>query len=322
MDTQDNTQENDDLEAVLGAAIDEIESTSEEDGSHVADGSVDTTQESDNSASQQPDATSDDVATTDESVADVAPSSWKPDTAAKWAELPAEIKAEIQRRETDYHKGIEQYKQYAQHGQEFERVISPHMDMIRQSGLTPGQAIQHLMQAHKTLTYGTQEQKQQALAIIARDSGIDLSKITPAAPIDPQVRRIIEQNRQLQQFQQQALEAQQQAVGTEIQQFAADPSNEHFEAVKQDMATMLQSGMAQTLQEAYDKAVWARPDLRQSLVEAQRTEAEKRGAQAAHRQRAKSAAVGIRGSAPSSNGALPNDMSLEDTVAAAIDGLI
>ena len=242
--------------------------------------------------------------------------------AAKWTDLPAEVKAEIQRRETEYHKGIEQYKPYATLGQEYERVVGPNMDMIKQSGVQPAQALEYLFNAHRTLTYGTPDQKREAIARIARDCQIDLKDLAPAAPVDPQVRQLMQERQQLQQFQHDTLQQQNQAVLNQIQEFAQAPGHEHFEAVKQDMSTMLQSGMAQDLQEAYDKAVWARADLRKSLVEQQRTEAEKQATEQARKARAKSAAGSVKGSPPSSSGALPASASLEDTVAAALDGLI
>lgn len=260
--------------------------------------------------------------TTQPDPADVAPSSWKPDVASKWADLPAEVKAEIQRRETEYHKGIEQYKPYAQLGQEYERVVGPNMDMIKQSGVQPAQALEYLFNAHRTLTYGTPDQKREAIARIARDCQIDLKDLAPAAPVDPQVRQLMQERQQLQQFQHETLQQQNQAALSLIQEFAQAPGHEHFEVVQQDMSMMLQSGMAQSLQEAYDKAVWARADLRKSLVEQQRTEAEKQATEQARKARAKSAAGSVKGSPPSSSGALPANASLEDTVAAAMDGLI
>lgn len=253
---------------------------------------------------------------------DSAPSSWTKTASGKWSDLPAEVRAEIHKRESDYHKGIEQYKQSAIEAQGITDVLRQNQDLIQASGVAPEQAIAHLMQAHRVLTYGTQEQKRNALAVIARDSGIDLTDLQPAPPLDPQVRQLMEQNRQLQQFQQQTLQYQNNAVQSEIEAFANDPANVHFDTVREDMGNLLQSGMAQTLAEAYEKAVWARPDLRQSLIEDERTKAEKRAAEQAQRQRAKSAAVGVRGSSPNSTGAMSGNASLEDTVAMAIDGLL
>src|SRR5690606_12310200 len=58
---------------------------------------------------------------------DAAPTSWKRDVASKWADLPKEVKAEIRRRQADYHKGLEPYKQYSDLGREFERGVSPNL---------------------------------------------------------------------------------------------------------------------------------------------------------------------------------------------------
>ncbi len=251
---------------------------------------------------------------------DRAPSSWKADVAAKWAEVPPEVRAEIQRRETDYHKGIEQYKQFASIGRDIERVIAPHMQTIQQLGVHPMEAIGTLLNADAKLRYGTPEQKSQYFGQLAQEYGIDLAKVQPPAPVDPAVLELRQQNQQLQRFQQSVIEQQNQTVMSEIEQFKANPANVHFEAVKDDMAILLQSNRAESLQDAYDKAVWMRPDIRKSLVEQQRTEAEQKAATLAREKRAKAAAGGIKGSGTSKSGALNPNSSLRDTIAAAMDG--
>ncbi len=259
------------------------------------------------------------------SAEDAAPSSWKRDVAEKWAELPAEVKAEIQRRETEYHKGIEQYKPAVQFAQEMNAAITPYFRNIQASGVPAPQAMNHLLMIEDKLRNGDEQAKLQTLAKIAADYGIDLQKVgqTQHDPRMWQMEQQLQQERMMREtYQRSQTDRENQAVTSEIEAFAQAEGHEHFEVVKQDMATMLQSGMAQSLQDAYDKAVWARPELRQSLVEKERTEAEKRATEQAQRTKAKSAAVGVKGSPPNSNGALPANASLEDTVAAAMDGLI
>ncbi len=56
-------------------------------------------------------------------------------------------------------------------------------------------------------------------------------------------------------------EAAQTRINGEIQAFAADPSHPRFNQVKAQMAQLLQSGRAHTLQEAYDMATAGSPDL-------------------------------------------------------------
>ena len=249
-----------------------------------------------------------------------APSSWKREVAQKWQDLPSEVKNEINRRESDYHKGIEQYKQYAGIGRDIERVIAPHMETIQKLGVHPMEAVGALLNADRQLRTGTPEQKAQLLGQLAQEYGIDLKQVQPLPPVDPAVMQLRQQNQQLQRFQQSVIEQQNSQAMSEIERFSKDPANVHFESVKDDMGLLLQSGKADNLQDAYDKAVWMRPDIRKSLVEQQRTEAEKRAAQAARKNRAKSASVGIKGSSASKGGTLKPDASLRDTLKAVMNG--
>lgn len=67
------------------------------------------------------------------------------------------------------------------------------------------------------------------------------------------------------QFQQQQQQKTQQVTQQNIQQFAADPANEFFADVKQDMADMFdlatKRGQKISLQDAYDKAVAINPQI-------------------------------------------------------------
>src|SRR5699024_4836666 len=249
-----------------------------------------------------------------------APSSWSKDVASKWDDLPAEVKAEIHKRESDYHKGIEPYRQGAAIAQEMQQTIAPYLQNIQASGVHPLQAISHLLGVEHTLRNGSPQEKAQKVAEIARDYGTDLQQLQPLPPVDPQTQALIRQNQQLQQFQQTTLQQQNQAVASEIEAFRANPENVHFEAVKDDMAALLQSGRATDLQDAYDKAVWMRPDIRQTLVQQQRTDAQKQAAEQKRRARAKTASGGVRGAANPKATTLNPDASLRDTLNAALDG--
>ncbi|AZW14219.1 hypothetical protein CS344_20105 [Bordetella bronchiseptica] len=160
---------------------------------------------------------------------------------------------------------------------------------------------------------------------IASDYGIDLQKAVQTSP-DPRMwqleRQLHEERMAREEFQRSIQDRDTTAATSEIEAFAAEPQNEHFAVVRGDMAQLLQSGIATSLQDAYDKAVWARPDLRKSLVDKERIEAEKRAIEQARKAKAKSAASSVKGSPPSSSGALKPDASVQDTVRAAIDGLI
>lgn len=227
-----------------------------------------------------------------------APNTWKKEAAATWAALPPAAQAEIQRREADFHKGIEQYREAATRQQNMDRVIAPYMETIKSLGVTPEYAIQEMMAVDKKLRFGTMEQRSAHLADLAQNYGIDLGQSHQYQQnIDPQAYALRQENERLQgyinQQNQMAQQQQEQALNSEIATFAADPKHSHFDAVSGHMAALLQAGQAKDLSDAYEQAVYANPVTRAAMLQqqaaAQREEAAKKA------QAAKSAAsVNVR----------------------------
>lgn len=240
-----------------------------------------------------------------------APSSWKKEAAAEFDKLPPHVQDEVLRRETDFHKGIEGFKSHADLGRTIERTLQPYMQTIQQLGVTPDVAISSLLKADAGLRYGTPEQKAAHLAGLAQTYGIDIGQVAQVPQKDPYTfqleQRLAQLQQQQEQFQQSQQEQQREALNSELQAFAA--TAEHFEAVKEDMAALLQAGRATDLKDAYDKAVYANPQTRQALLEQQRQEALKQAQTQALNARAKAAAVSVRGSSPASgSGAAPTNL--------------
>lgn len=261
-----------------------------------------------------------------------APSSWKPDAQAAYLKAeagepltPAEVKLltqEAERRESDYHKGIEQYKSHAHEAQAYQRVVEPYMQTIRSLGVDAPTAIAKLFQADHTLRYSDPATKARFLGQLAQEYGVDIGQVVNAPPIDPNVQYLQQQTmqmqQQLQQFHQQQEMREQAGYQSEIQKFAADPAHPYFKEVKEDMALLLQTGKAQDLKDAYDTAVWMRADIRQSLVEQQRAEAQRAAQEQAQATRAKSAAVSVKGSSPAGAGVQPVKGSLREQIESAL----
>lgn len=240
-----------------------------------------------------------------------APSSWKKDAAAEFDKLPAHVQDEVLRRETDFHKGIEGFKQHADLGRSMERALQPYMQTIQQLGVAPDQAVGALLRADAMLRNPDPGQRAQYFATLAQQYGIDLGQAAQVPQRDPYTFQLEQQlqslKQQQEQFQQSQQEQQREALNSELQAFAA--TAEHFEAVKEDMAALLQAGRATDLKDAYDKAVYANPQTRQALLEQQRSEALKQAQTQALNARAKAAAVSVKGSSPASgNGAAPTNL--------------
>lgn len=200
-----------------------------------------------------------------------APNTWKKEVAATWATLPPEARAEITRREADFHKGIEGYKQAAQFAQSVDRAMEPYKQTLQSLGLAPEKAIGELMAADHLLRNGSAEQKSAYLAQLAHNYGIDLGVAnTQQQNIDPRAYSLEQENlrlrNQLQDNDSRVKQAENETLNSTISSFAADPKHSHFESVKGHMSALLQAGQAQDLASAYEQAVWANPATRATAL--------------------------------------------------------
>lgn len=252
-----------------------------------------------------------------------APNTWRPAAAAKFATLDPEIRAEIEKRENDARMGIQQYKQAADFGRNFGEAAKPFERTFQELGVTPVQAFQTLLAADHKLRYSPPQEKARYFAELAQQYGISLDNIKEAPQPDPQYLHLQQELSQLRQQQESWLRQQQEqessTLTSAISQFAADPANQHFEAVRDDMAMLLENGRAKSLKEAYDMAVWVRPDIRSNLLKQQTEEAARKAQETSHVQRAKTAAVGVKGSSPASGSATGPKDSLRAEIEAAAD---
>jgi hypothetical protein len=258
-----------------------------------------------------------------------APSSWKPDAQAAFLKAdrgeqltPEEVRiltAEAERRESDFHKGVESFKTHAQKAREYEQAFAPHRDRFKSLGLNEVQAVQSILQTDHFLRNADPATKAQHFAKLAMQYGIDLGQVQNIPQQDPQTQYLMQQLnelRQTQQMWQNSIQEQERSKANhELDSFATSDKT-HFEAVRNDMADLLETGKAQSLEQAYEMAIWMRPDVRQTLIEQQRIEAQKKYEEQQRATRAKTASVSVKGSSPSSGGSQPVSGSLRDIIAA------
>lgn len=258
-----------------------------------------------------------------------APSSWKP--AAQEAFLkadrgeqltPEEIRLltqEAERREGDFLKGVGEFKSHADRARAYDAAIEPFKGHLQALGVDAPTAITALMRADYTLRTADPATKAQYFAQLAQQYGIDLGQVQQPPQVDPQTQYLMSQLNQLRQqqemWQNQIVQQEQMKAQSELQSFAT-ADKQHFDAVRNDMADLLETGKAKSLQEAYDMAVWMRPDIRQSLLDQQRADAQRKAMEQAQAQRAKAASVSVKGSSPASGGGQPLKGSLRDVIAA------
>jgi hypothetical protein len=237
-----------------------------------------------------------------------APTSWNAAARDLFTKADPALREYIAKRDAEQQAGVAKLKQTYESKAAFaERMwgeIAPYEQLLRQEGTTPDRAVASLMRTAATLRTGSSEQKATALAQVARQYGIDIGHVahiaqTPQAGPDPAVYSIQQELAQvkatLAQRQQMEAQAQQQSLISEVEAFK--PFAPHFDAVREDMAAILASGRATTLQEAYDRAVWMNPETRAKVqAETQaKADQERKAAQTAQVAKAKNAAVSVTG---------------------------
>ena len=246
-----------------------------------------------------------------------APSSWRGEAQQLWKDVPAGVKAEIYRREENFHRGIEGYRQMADIGNALHTEIAPYEAMIRAANTTPQALVRDFFNTAYILKSGTPEQKAQTVVDIMQEYGIDYESLTKVADalaagtpvVDPQVASLRQENEQIKQYLQQQETERNRAtyaeITSEVQQFAQATNPDgtlkypHFETVRAQMAAQMDSGQAKTYEEAYNNAVWSHPDVRGKLLAEQQAADRKRRAEKVARAK-KAAAVNVvkRGTPP------------------------
>lgn len=244
------------------------------------------------------------------------PVSWPKDKTDAWNALTPEARDFILKRETEFERGFqgkaEKYRPYDNLIDELER----RRPQLAAMGITdPHQHYRALAAVEEAFA----KDPVSTLAELAKRYRVDLGRFAgqqahPDARVQELERQIAElsnRERQREEHQQQSMVD---SLNREIEEFRKAPENVHFEALKQDIAQLLQSGTAGTLREAYDKAMWLNPDIRRQAIEAERKAEAERAEKAAAEAR-KKASLNVK-SSPAAPG---KPTSMRETMAAAWD---
>lgn len=102
------------------------------------------------------------------------PSSWKPAAKAAWGTLPEPLRAEIHRREAEYHHGYGDIKENADFGRTIKSVVEPYRALIMAEGGTAEKAIADTMRTAALFRTGNQQAKLQAIFQLDQQFGAGL----------------------------------------------------------------------------------------------------------------------------------------------------
>jgi hypothetical protein len=219
---------------------------------------------------------------------DKPPAAWSAQAKADFAALPPHIRTEVLKRERDMDLGLAVRARELKRYEPLEQAIAPHRQRLAMSGLSEDQYLRALIAADEALRGPN---PLQAIAAIARQYGVDLTRQqapqqpgSSPAQLPPQLSGLIQEVAALKASlaqQASAYRAESQTrKDAELAAFGAD--HLYFENVRADMARLIDSGLATTLDDAYARACWARDDIRPLMLrEQQAREAEAARAKAA-----------------------------------------
>lgn len=267
------------------------------------------------------------------------PVDWAPEVAALWGDLNPEVQNAIAERERNINDILSQSAGAREAVQSFETMFQPYVPLMQAEGVTdPLVAVNGLLQTTATLALGSPQQKAERIAGLIAHYGVDiqaLDAILAGQPAqDPQAQQIeqlldqrlapvnelLQRVNQLDQQSAQQLETQNAKT---IEEFAANPEHIFFDRVRDGMADFLdmaaQRGQSMTMEEAYQRACMADPQVAQAYMKQQADKAAA-GDQAALTA-AQRAGASVHGTpAGGEGGMLTDDMSLREVLEAQMTG--
>ena len=192
-------------------------------------------------------------------VNDIAPEGFTAAAKAEWANVPASVKSDITRRMSEMEAGINGYKEKLEPYQGLEQFA----ELAQQGGTT----LQAAMQNYHGMEQQLRADPIKGFQRIAANMGINFNQLAAqvanVAPnqqamqyeqtINSLRNELFSVQNQMKTIDQRFTQQDQSALEGQISDFSQ--GKEHFETVREDMATLIQIGKADDLQSAYDMAV-------------------------------------------------------------------
>lgn len=202
---------------------------------------------------------------------------WSADEKVAFATLPREAQEFVLKREGDVEKNLTQKTQeIAEQRKNFEsleQVLAPRrQDLANQGG--EARVINELFQ----LSDYANRDPAGFIQYFAKNNGIDLGNFNKPAEneyLDPalqaQKQRLDSIEQKLSYQEQQAENARKSVISNEIELFRNEKDETgslkrpHLDAVRSEMSAFFKDGISTTLQDAYDRAIYANPTIRQLI---------------------------------------------------------
>lgn len=257
-----------------------------------------------------------------------APNSWSAEMKAKFGSLPPETQQYIAEREREAHTAITQKGEQIKAFEPIRQALDQNREVFIKNGVTEAEAISKYVAADRFLESNPVE----AIKWLAEGYGVDLRQFANGNPQQDQSQQpsgeVLQLRRELAEIknsltarERSEQQAQTATVAQTIEKFASD--NPYFSEVEDELMGLIpvikskepSLSYNEVLQKAYDRAVYANPDVRQRLqADQQKASDEKRKAEQAEAVRKAKQAGGInqksvQGQSPTKGGSMEDTMS-------------
>lgn len=246
------------------------------------------------------------------------PPGWSAEAKAQFNALPPVVQQEIAKREADMDNGG---KQWAEQKQNLLGYFEPLREISEKNNSHPADVIKQLVAASDFLD----RDPVSAIQWLAQSYGVNLGNLSKsganqaAQAYDPRYSALQNELETMRGYIEQQESA---AVNSSITSFASAPGHEHFESVRTEMGQLMmaaaQLGQELSLEDAYERAIWSKPEIRAQLTAAP---AQNRQASVDKARRGAISAKGAPASAVAPAKPDNRNFSIQDDVRAALESL-
>lgn len=199
-------------------------------------------------------------------VAKPLPKSWKKELGPEWEKMSPAVREYVHEREAQVMRGINQYQQGYQ---AWDNLIKPFAPVLEANpDVNPIILMQGLMATHLQLLSPTlpAAEKTSLVKKLLTEYGINLEPGTAPQVDAALIARLNAAEAKITSWERSQRQTGIDTFKREVDAFSANPENEHFNEVANDILRFIQNGTASGLKDAYELACWANPAVRAKLI--------------------------------------------------------
>lgn len=198
------------------------------------------------------------------------PKSWKKEMHEKWGGLDSDLQDYIELRESQMKEGVDLSKADSEYARTMRELTKPYEELFKEQGVDDQTAVKWLLNAHNSLSKATPEDRVKLFNQLAESYGVKLD----GTELNPEYKSLQEKVSKLEStltgYEQRSLQERRDKVTKDVEAFATEHS--YFDDVADDIIPFINAGMS--LEDAYEKAVWANPVTRQKEIDRIQKESE------------------------------------------------